>query len=206
MKDKHSELFPDEESIVRAVRRGDPKVFSHLFDVYYKDLVMYASSFCNSQALCEDIVQDLFANLHVRHSRFDPHSSVKAYFLTTVRNACLDELRHRKVRSNHANYVLRFGLKVNENVEEHLMYSELKAALAKAMDKLSDKERKCFTMSKIQGMTTNEISKALQMPLRTVQHHIFKAVEKIMRQIPVTTAILAVLIAFGSVLNVFSLI
>lgn len=205
MKDKHSELFPDEESIVRAVRRGDPKVFSHLFDVYYKDLVMYASSFCSNQALCEDIVQDLFADLYIRHGRFDPHNSVKAYFLTTVRNACLDELRHRKVRSNHADYVLRFGLKVNENVEEHLMYSELKEALVKAMDKLSDKERECFTMSKIQGMTTNEISKALQMPLRTVQHHIFKAVEKIMRHIPATMTIFALLIALGSALNVFIL-
>ena len=206
MKEKYPELFPDDPSIIRAVRRGDPKVFSHLFDVYYKDLVMYASSFCSNKDLCEDIVQDLFADLYVRHGRFDPHCSVKAYFLTTVRNACLDELRHRKVRTNHADYMLRFGLKVSENVEDHLMYSELKEALAKAMNKLSDKERTCFTMNKIHGMTTSEISQALQMPLRTVQHHIFKAVEKIMRQIPVTITVFAVLIALRSVLNVFNLI
>lgn len=204
MREQYLDLFPDDPSIVNAIRRGDPKVFSHLFDVYYKDLVMYASSFCCSQALCEDIVQDLFADLYVHHGRFAPHCSVKAYFLTSVRNACLDKLRHRKVRANHADYVLRFGLKVSENVEDHLLYSELKEALAKAMDNLSDKEKACFTMNRIHGMTTSEISKELQMPLRTVQHHIFKAVEKIMRQIPVTTMIFAALIALRSILNVFS--
>lgn len=99
--------------------------------------------------------------------------------------------------------MLKLGLKVSENVEDHLLYSELKEALAKAMDKLSDTERTCFTMNKIKGMTTSEISQALQMPLRTVQNHIFKAVKKIMQQIPVTVMILAVWIALGSILNVY---
>lgn len=206
MKDKYSEQFPDEQSIVKAVKRGDPKVFSHLFDAYYKDLVMYASSFCGSQAICEDIVQDLFADLYVRHSRFDPHCTVKAYLLTTVRNACLDVLRHRKVCTNHADYMLKFGLKMSENVEEHMFYSELKEALAKAIGKLSEKEKTCFTMNKINGMTTSEISQELQMPLRTVQHHIFKAMEKIIRQIPVTITVFVVLIALRRALDVFNLV
>lgn len=205
MKERYSDRFPDEASIVKAVKRGDREVFSHLFDMYYTDLVMYASSFLSNQAICEDIVQDLFAELYVKHSRFNPHCAVRTYLLTAVRNQCIDELRHRKVCTNHADYVLRYGLKVSENVEDHLLYSELKTALAKAMEYLSENEKVCFTLNKIQGKTTNEISQILHMPLRTVQHHIFKALEKIVRHIPATMTVFAIFLALGTILNAFVL-
>lgn len=169
----------DERLLSVALKQGDHGVFSSLFDRYYKDMVLYAGTLIPEMAVCEDIVQNMFVNLWNDRRNLAIHSSLRSYMLRSVRNSCLDELRHRKVKHSHAAYEFRLGLKENEDTAKYILHSDLQEHLENALDKLPPEERRIFEMSRFENKKSKEISEELKMPLRTVQLRITKAVEKL---------------------------
>ena len=84
--------------ILSGIKNGEEKAFDLLFEHYYSNLCHYAASVIRDHDAAEDIVQDLFAELWVNHKQITIRSSLYSYLLRSTRNACLDHLKHLKVR------------------------------------------------------------------------------------------------------------
>ena len=73
-----------------------------IFNYYYPGLVVYASRFVLDNMAAEDIVQDVFLRFWEKSKTLDCSISLKGYFFLSVKNGCLDYLKHQKVTDKYA--------------------------------------------------------------------------------------------------------
>src|SRR5215212_4159439 len=76
-------------------RRGDLAAFEELFRTMHAPLCEVADSYVRSQAIAEEIVQDLFFAIWMKRDQLPNVDSLQAYLFTAARNRSLHHLRHR---------------------------------------------------------------------------------------------------------------
>jgi len=166
-----------EKDLIVRLKEGDQTAFQLLFHFYYPGLVIYASQFTTRTADSEEIVQDFFVRLWSKHTQITLCDSFKNYFFSSIKNACLDFLKHQKVEKKYVSEMM-------ELMKHHLAYdvdlyvvSELQEKLKQGIDLLPDKCRQVFIMSRLEGLKNEEIAEKLNISKRTVETQISKALK-----------------------------
>lgn len=167
----------EEQFLLIELRRGNKNAFSVLFSTYYKDLVMFAGCYLQERSICEDIVQSVFLKVWNDRESLSIESSIKSYLLTSVRNSCLDEIRHRYIVREHESVVLSDSVLDDVDTENYILYSDLYTHLEEALDKLPLACREAFEMSRFEQLKYKEIAARLNVSERTVEVRIGKALE-----------------------------
>jgi DNA-directed RNA polymerase specialized sigma24 family protein len=67
------------EDVVGRIRAGDDSAFELLFRMHYSALSEFAARYVKDDALAEELVQDLFADLWARRRAWAVPESVRAY-------------------------------------------------------------------------------------------------------------------------------
>ena len=165
----------EEQFLLNELNKGNKDVFSLLFEKYYKDLVLFAGNILQDKECCEDIVQNIFVKLWENRDTLTIETSLKSFLLTSVKNGCLDELRHRKTVKDHETYVSHSRW-TDMNTEDYVLYSNLKSHLDEALIKLPEVCREAFAMNRFEGLKYKEISEKLGVSERTVEVRIGKAI------------------------------
>lgn len=167
----------EEQFLLIELKRGNKDAFSLLFTAYYKDLVMFAGCYLPEKTICEDVVQSVFLKVWNDRENLFIETSFKSYLLTSVRNSCLDEIRHRYVVREHEDTVLSHAELDDVDTENYILYSDLYTHLKDALEKLPPVYREAFEMSRFEQLKYKEIATRLQVSERTVEVRISKALE-----------------------------
>ena len=77
------------------------KDYTLIFEQYYRRLVYFAYRLLKDREAGEDVVQDVFVMLFEKGVPFENSDLLKSFLYITVRNRCLDYLKHRKVVEKH---------------------------------------------------------------------------------------------------------
>lgn len=164
-----------DEKLLDALREDKHDAFIQIFGKYYADLVIFASSHIPEKSTCEDIVQNIFLRLWENRHDIDIHTSIKSFLLKCVRNACLDELRHRKIVNQYAD---TFDNALWEySTENYILYSDLRRRYHEAINQLTPNERQILTLSRGKGIRYTDIASALGISVRTVETRVAKALQ-----------------------------
>ena len=146
----------------------------HLFRTYYTELCDYVLTIVESKAEAEDIVQDVFAQLWERRGSWKPHTSQKAYLFQAVRNNTLSELDRHRV-TLHSDQDVRTLSGVCVLPDQALQRTELVADLRSAVERMPERQREVFRLSRIGGLTYREIAAVLEISSSTVETHMVRA-------------------------------
>ncbi len=159
----------------------DPLMFDELFRVYAKPLFYYAAKFVDDDA-AKDIVQDTFEKLWSDPS-LKVHRSLNALLFTMVRNNCLHHLEKQKVRNKYLE-TSRLALKEEElrfYMEERssLIERDMEQKLSEVLERLPDRCRQIFRMSRFENKKNKEIAEELQISVKAVEKQISRALATI---------------------------
>jgi len=129
----------------------------------------------------EDLVQDFFVSLWMKAPNIQIRLSLKSYLFTSVKNRCLDYQKHHKVVEKFRECIF-FSAETGDNTtEQYFAESELRLAIQKCLDKLSPRCREIFEMSRLKGLSNQEISEQLGISKRSVELQISNSL-KILRK------------------------
>jgi RNA polymerase sigma-70 factor (ECF subfamily) len=175
-----------EQEIINCINRGDLSAFQHLYTLYYSALCVYALKFTRNKEIAEEVVQDVFLKLWEQQGRLISIGSLKSYLFVTVRNQCLDHLKHLQVVRNFNTFYTQL-LKEAEDLyifsqesgDAMMIASELEKSVNDAIEALPDQCRKIFKMSRFDHLKNQEIAEKLGITLNTVQRQISIALEKL---------------------------
>ena len=150
-----------------------------IFREYYQGLVNFGVSIVGDRDSSEEMVQLVFVNLWENREKIDTGKPLKSYLFTSVRNRCLNYLRDKK---KYNSYVLDLEIADTElvfNDEDDL--SDVQKKIEDALQKLPEKCREVFILSKINGLKYREIADKLGISIKTVENQISKAL-RILRE------------------------
>ena len=132
-------------------------------------------------------MQDVFVELWENKEMLNMHMNLIAYLFTTIKNKCLNHLRHKLVVQETANKLqeeytisLRMNLDSLETFDNNLFSDQdIEKLISRALDALPEKCRAIFIMSKIEGKKHNEIAQELNISINTVGSQIGIAYKKL---------------------------
>ena len=166
-----------ERDLIVRLKSGDQTAFELLFHFYYPGLVMYSLQFTADHAEAEEIVQDFFVRCWQKHQQLVTGDSLKNYFFSSVKNRSLNFLKHKKIEERYLKEMIELS-------NHHLAYepdlyvtSELQGKIKNGIDKLPEKCREVFIMSRVRGLKNDEIASELNISKRTVETQISKALK-----------------------------
>lgn len=169
--------------LIGELKRGNKVVFDYIFNYYYSSLCAFSMQYVNDYDMVEDLVQDLFVNLWSEAPNLNVKSSLKSYLFTSVRNRCLDFLKHRKVSEKHRTYILYSADIYVNSIDHYFSESELRQTVHKSLEKLSPRCREIFELSRMHGLSNKDISEKLEITKRTVELQISNALRILRKEL-----------------------
>ena len=169
------------EQLTTTLKAGDLTVFEMLFRTYYQPLCNYAYTFVQDRDEAEEIVQSTFLNIWEKRDSLSIHTGIKPYLYAMVRNACLNVLKHEKIKQQHMAMEMAVAERSVESVARTVMASELETRIYQAMDQLPEQCRLIFKLSRFEELKYAEIAQQLNLSVKTVENQMGKAL-RIMRE------------------------
>ena len=166
--------------VFESIKEGNESAFEMIFRTYYRSLCQYAYSFLNDKDEAEEVVQATFINVWEKKDTLQIETSFKSYLYRMVRNACLNAIKHEKVKHQYAVHQLAFGDNSIESVNQAVMRNELEWKIQEALKALPEQCRLVFQLSRFEELKYSEIAEQLNISIKTVENHMGKAL-KIMR-------------------------
>ncbi|MDL2256151.1 RNA polymerase sigma-70 factor [Parabacteroides sp. OttesenSCG-928-G06] len=154
--------------------------FEYLFRQLQPRLFAYCCKYVDDKELARDIVQDSFINLWENYEAVN--TSFDYYLFKAVRNRCISHFRSLKT---HADYEELVHLRIKE-IEIHpelntplvdFYLHEVEKLLQQSMEKLPQKCRHIFVLSRMQGKKNQEIADQLNISIRTVEAQLYHALK-----------------------------
>lgn len=167
----------DETELISGLKKGNEKYFSLLFQQYYTDLVLFAGIYISEKSVCEDIVQSVFLKIWDKRATLTIKTSFKSFLLKSVRNKCMDVIRHDNVVNKYEIFFNLFDSYSKEETEHYILYSDLQAHLQKALQKVPDRYKETFELSRIKGLKYKEIAKEQNISERAVEERMSKTLK-----------------------------
>ena len=157
--------------------------FKNLFRKYYSGLLFYAERIVGDEE-AEDIVQDVFAELWRRRNDIQIGDQIQSFLYRSVYTKALNCLKHRAIVENHnaeeeAFYQkrLEFYQPDHSDIIRRIEDRELHHAIHNAINELPDKCKEVFKLSYLHNMKNKEIAEIMNISLRTVEAHMYKALK-----------------------------
>ena len=158
----------DDKELYLKLREGDERAFQTLFKKYYSAMCHFARQFLNDSELAEETVQDMFVKIWEKRASLNIETSVKHYLFRSVRNQCLNQIQHEKIKKQYASMVLESA---HQDIDPEHYYIEvgLVQRIEKSIDSLPPKRQEIFRLSREQGMKYKEIAETLNISVKTVE-------------------------------------
>ena len=157
--------------------------------IYYRlqpRLYAYCRKYVDDGEQARDIVQECFANLW--DNQTEVSVSHESYLFRAVHNRCISHFRSLKTHTNYETSVKQ-ALKESEIHPEvpdpltELYMKEINELLQHCIDKLPEKCRMIFVMSRYRNMKNQEIATELGISIRTVEAQIYHALKVIKEEL-----------------------
>ncbi len=187
----HSQSRINDAELIRGAQRGDRAAFEELVRQYDQAVLRLALHLTGSEADARDIYQDAFLKAYRNLGSFRFECSFYTWIYRIVTNLCLDHLRKRQVRKEDAPVLTdsdgeEYSIidqvaddRSGASPERDLMRRELGARIAKALTRLTPRERMVFEMKHYQGLKLRTIGESLNTTEETAKNTLFRATQKL---------------------------
>jgi RNA polymerase sigma-70 factor (ECF subfamily) len=155
------------EELVRRCQQGELAAFSKLFQGYQARVYRLAVAILRDEQDAEDAVQDVFVRVFERIRDYRGDSAFTTWLTAIVVNCCRDKLRRRKVRRTLALDRLR-GRASDQDLNEVVTRRQQRQTLWALVDRLDEKHRLPVILHYHEGLSCDEVARALNLRTSTV--------------------------------------
>jgi len=188
----------DERALVAEAQAGNRAAFEELVRRYDREVLRLALNLMKRPEDARDVYQETFLKVYRNLHRFRFECSFYTWLYRIVTNVCLDHLRRRQARPEDQAPEMNSGKQEEgitdffERQREHrptldtertLMGQEIKARIARALERLSPRERIVFEMKHYQGLKLRAIGDVLGTTEETVKNSLFRATRKLRNEL-----------------------
>lgn len=164
-----------DENIISRCQAGDRVAFRSLVERCQGMVFSVALKMLADEDEAKDIVQETFLRVWLNISKYDASKRFTTWLYAIVSRLCLDRLKNRRhvIALPEDEAVLRHYA-TNDGAQE-LENSEWVAIVRLLAEGLSPKQRLVFTLSQLEGLSSQEVEQATGMSAKQVKSNLYVA-------------------------------
>ncbi len=174
---------------MESLQSGSAEAFRDLYEKLAPSVYRTAFAIVRDADMAEDVVQDTFVAVHQHLDGFRGDSELKTWISRIALNRARDCLRRRKRAPRRLEMLeqedgrtleSRADLSVEpERTRDHGLMARIQAEI----ERLPASLRECFLLREIGELSYEEIAEAMNLPLGTVRTHLFRARERLRKEL-----------------------
>ncbi len=156
--------------------------FEKIFCTYFVRLCCFADRYTNNVEESKEIVQEVFLKVWDKRAELSMGDSLEFYLFRSVKNACLNMLRHKCVVNEFQRML--YLLYCREEIDDHISFqsievNELEKTIMNAVDNLPKECRRIFLLSREKELRYFEIAEELNISVKTVETQMSRALSRL---------------------------
>ena len=173
----NNEIRESLNEITLAIKAGSRDVFRSVYRAEYTNLLHFVCSYTRNKEDAEDLVQETMLAIWDNKDNLDPNRNFRSYLYTIARNKSLNYMRDNAKRFKgsslqEAEHLVNSLALSSSYVEEEIEALEMQGFIERVYLSLPEKVVNTFKMSRIDGLTYNEIAEKLGITTKVVEYHI----------------------------------
>ncbi len=171
--------------------KADIRRFNEIFATHRERFIRFAFSYTHNNEVAEDLVTESLMYYWENRRRLEEVRDVPMYILVTLKNKCLDHLQREKTWGDIAENLMsnsQWELQMRiSNLEacepEVLLGNEIRQLVDSALEKLPEKSRRIFLMSRYEGKNYQTIARETNLSVKSIEFHISKSLQVLRREL-----------------------
>lgn len=172
-----------EEKLIAAAQKGDKKAISQLVNKYSPRIYAIAFRLMQNEEDAEDVLQETFIIMIKKLDTFQGNSTLYTWLYRVATNVALGKLRKKKNIDDSVSYEkIEFdNLKPlddatwPDDIEDEFNNEEFRKCLNRAMNELPDHYRAVFILRDLEGHSTRDTAKILEISEANVKVRLMRA-------------------------------
>lgn len=176
-------MLPERELISR-IRKSDLVSFKIIFERYYNGIYLFTRGIVDEEFHAEEIAQNVFIRLWLKRETLDPEKNFNSFIYLLTRHEIADYFRsdtyyRRALRID----MLQDASSVQAQAENSYDVAQLKRMINEEMDKMPPQRKEVFRLSRIVGLSNDQIAEELHISKRTVEGHLNAALKTLREKV-----------------------
>lgn len=160
--------------LVVLAQNGDSEAFGELYEMFYKEMFLYACSMTGNSITAEDAVSDAVVEAVKGLKNLRKPESFKGWLFKILNIACRKQFNQKiSVAELEPESENRIAAK------DEIAQTETGIQLEAALGRLKSEEREIVLLSIVNEYDSNEIAEMLGMPSSTVRSKLSRALKKL---------------------------
>jgi len=165
--DRNSDL-----QLVKSLRKGDIFAFNELFYKYSQKVHNFSKQHLKNEEDVKDLVQEIFCKIWDIREKIDEKKSFNAFLFTISLNTIRDYFRKQVKNRKLIDKWLEEAESYSESTLESIELASLEKIVGTAVEQLPPKRQMVFKLSRLEGLSNDEIAKRLKIEKKTVENHL----------------------------------
>lgn len=163
--------------------------FGTFYNTYYRRFVRYAFYYVNNQQTAEDMTHDALLYYWENKKQLASETDVLGYIMLTVKNKCLDYLKHLKVEDEYSKKhtglheweVNARIMTLEDETYGYIFSKDIMDIIAKSLSLLPPQTQEIFILNRFKNKSRKEIALLLGVSQQKIDYHINKANDHLIR-------------------------
>lgn len=158
-----------------------------MLTIYEKRIYSFFLKNIKLPSVAEDLTQDVLIKLWIRRKNLDRVQNIDSFVFAIAKNHVIDHLRKAKSDRQYR-AALVHQIKIQEpKALDDIIYKDYKNILDGLIKELPPRQREIFQLSRLKGLSHDEIAERLNISNKTVRNHLFEALKHLKTQINLDT-------------------
>jgi RNA polymerase sigma-70 factor (ECF subfamily) len=153
------------------------EIFKNTVFCLKDEMYRFAKRFVMSSDEAEDVVQDLMMKFWQKKEELANFGNLKSYALKSVKNECLNRLKHHDVKLGFADF------QMHRSELYQVETNNLKEQIIGFINQLPEKQKAVIHLKDVEEYEVSEIGEMLEMEENAVRVNLMRARQKVKEQI-----------------------
>ena len=167
-----SDPLYNERELLSSIAEGDQRAFTRLVNEYWNKVYGHALAYTKSSHRAQEITQDVFLQVWIKRQTLTGISDFKNFLFILGKNKIISAIRKKLDELTG-----REPVDMLEDVlvpDQQLEYKQVHHQIMEAIENLPPTRKLVFKMSRLEGLSYEEIGQRLSISRNTIKEHIVR--------------------------------
>lgn len=167
-----------EKLLVNELSQGNPDAFRELFMHYYSKVRYFILGLLKSEE-AEDLAQEVFVKVWSHREHFSEVKTFGSYLFVLTKNTTFTYMASRQ-KDKQSNFENQNEIDESQATPyEELVAKDLQLLIDMIVDRMPPQRKMVYRLSRMAGLTNEEIAKKLHLSKKTIENHLNLALKEL---------------------------